>query len=157
MDNIKKHLIFKGAVAQFELDPFGIHGVNHWHRVFDHAMNILRLLEDSYDVDHADEWFLWNFAMLHDSCRTSDLTDIEHPYRAAKMIPDDDSQFNVRLRAAILGHSSGKLTNDRLAGICWDADRLDLPRIGIVPDPDYMSTKVGREFAENMRKQPEGE
>ena len=30
---------------------------------------------------------------------------------------------------------------------CWDADRLDLSRVGIVPSEQFMSTKVGKEMA----------
>ena len=30
---------------------------------------------------------------------------------------------------------------------CFDADRLDLPRVGITPDPDKMATKEGAEKA----------
>ena len=30
-------------------------------------------------------------------------------------------------------------------GCCWDADRLDLPRVGVAPTAEFMSTPVWRE------------
>jgi hypothetical protein len=41
-------------------------------------------------------------------------------------------------------HTDGHITDDPLVGACWDADRLDLPRVGIAPDPRYLSTQAGR-------------
>ena len=32
-------------------------------------------------------------------------------------------------------------------GTCWDADRLDLGRVGIVPQPKFMSTAFAKEVA----------
>jgi hypothetical protein len=32
-------------------------------------------------------------------------------------------------------------------GACWDADRLDLTRIGLRPEPRFMSTAVGRSLS----------
>ena len=32
-------------------------------------------------------------------------------------------------------------------GTCWDADRLDLGRVGIIPSSDFMSTQAGKESA----------
>jgi uncharacterized protein len=39
-----------------------------------------------------------------------------------------------------------------MIGACWDADRLDLTRVGIIPDPDMMSTEPGKELAAQMNK-----
>jgi uncharacterized protein len=36
---------------------------------------------------------------------------------------------------------------DVLIGMCWDADRLDLTRIGVTPDPALMSTPAGKRAA----------
>ena len=73
---------------------------------------------------------------------------MEHPYRAAKLIPKDDSDFNKRLTTAIMAHATGGITNDSLVGVCWDADRLDLPRVGIMPKAELMCTDRGKMFAE---------
>jgi len=30
-------------------------------------------------------------------------------------------------------------------GTCWDADRLDLGRVGVIPSVNFMSTPAGKE------------
>jgi hypothetical protein len=30
---------------------------------------------------------------------------------------------------------------------CWDADRLDLARVGVIVDPSYLSTARGKQLA----------
>ena len=34
------------------------------------------------------------------------------------------------------------------ADICLDADRLDLYRVGITPDPKLMASEIGKRYAE---------
>jgi uncharacterized protein len=41
-------------------------------------------------------------------------------------------------------HHQGITSDDPTIGTCFDADRLDLPRVGIWPEPQYMSTEAGR-------------
>lgn len=41
-------------------------------------------------------------------------------------------------------------TEDATVNACFDADRLDLGRVGITPDPDKMATAQGRIMAEKM-------
>jgi hypothetical protein len=36
------------------------------------------------------------------------------------------------------------LKGDPLVGVCWDADRLDLWRVGIKPDPRDLSTEAAK-------------
>jgi uncharacterized protein len=44
-------------------------------------------------------------------------------------------------------HAHGRLSADPTIGTCWDADRLDLGRVGIAPEAGYMSTELGRKIA----------
>jgi hypothetical protein len=39
---------------------------------------------------------------------------------------------------------TGQLSTDPTVGVCFDADRLDLGRVGIEPDPELISTDAGR-------------
>jgi len=48
---------------------------------------------------------------------------------------------------AIRHHVDGDVSDDPTIGTCWDADRLDLGRVGIVPDERYMSTARGKELS----------
>jgi uncharacterized protein len=50
----------------------------------------------------------------------------------------DDSRFEL-LYEAIAQHSDGFTSPDITIGTCFDADRMDLHRVGINPDPAYIS------------------
>jgi hypothetical protein len=59
-------------------------------------------------------------------------------------LPND--RFEL-LYYACVWHTDGEHHDDPTIATCWDADRLDLGRVGMVPDPDFMSTDFGREIA----------
>jgi hypothetical protein len=46
--------------------------------------------------------------------------------------------------AALAGHSDGLVTDDPTIGCCWDADRLDLWRVGAPPVPALLSTEAAK-------------
>jgi uncharacterized protein len=88
------------------------------------------------------------FALWHDALRRSD-DDSEHGARAAKLIAD----LGRRQSTVVIGKSftqlaaplfAERLGEARTIGCCWDADRLDLGRVGIEPDPELMSTDAAR-------------
>jgi uncharacterized protein len=41
-------------------------------------------------------------------------------------------------------HTNGGVDPDPTVGVCWDADRLNLWRVGIKPDPRFLSTQPAR-------------
>ena len=41
-------------------------------------------------------------------------------------------------------HTNGGVAPDPTVGVCWDADRLNLWRVGIRPDPWWLSTEAAR-------------
>jgi uncharacterized protein len=41
-------------------------------------------------------------------------------------------------------HSDGHLEADVTVQTCWDADRLDLPRVGIRPLPQFLCTEAAK-------------
>lgn len=49
------------------------------------------------------------------------------------------------LREACIGHSDGHIKAVPTVQACWDADRLDLGRVGIIPTARYLCTDVARE------------
>lgn len=92
------------------------------------------------------------FAFFHDSCRLNDYTDEWHGHRAAvsvdalrdeRLISISDEEAEL-LRFACRHHSDGLLDADVTVQTCWDADRLDLGRVGIRPDPQYLCTPAAR-------------
>jgi len=51
---------------------------------------------------------------------------------------------------AIRHHTGGQISDDPTIGACWDADRLDIGRVGIIPHERYMSTAAGRRRASDI-------
>ena len=119
-----------------------IHGELHWRTV---GANGLWLAEP---LDGADTFVIFLFALLHDSMRESDGHDPQHGPRAAAfavelhaegLLGTTPAQLET-LRFACFEHTNGFVTTDPTVGACWDADRLDLPRVWIDPDPALLST-----------------
>jgi uncharacterized protein len=92
------------------------------------------------------------FAVLHDSRRLNDGRDPEHGLRAAENAVRLHGQFYelddgelALLCDACLGHSDGFTEADVTVQTCWDADRLDLGRVGVEPAPHKLCTSVARD------------
>ena len=49
------------------------------------------------------------------------------------------------LQHACFEHTNGQVSSDPTVGACWDADRLDLPRVGVTPNPALFSTERAHE------------
>ena len=141
------HKALRVVRPQFRLDHAnGIHGVPHWSRVWFHG----RALAAVVDVNpHVLAWF----AFLHDSQRRNDGHDPQHGHRAADFavrlrhegVIDElaDREFEHMCEAMRL-HSDGHTTGEPAIVACWDADRLDLARVGIRPNPSRLCTTHAR-------------
>jgi uncharacterized protein len=124
-----------------------IHGARHWVAV---ARNAVELAERT---EGASAYVGVLFALLHDCARESDGDDPEHGARAAgrfieleRLLPHPLPEEDVdRLMWALIHHDQGVTSTDPTIGVCFDADRLELARVGITPDPRLLSTKAGRQ------------
>ena len=65
----------------------------------------------------------------------------------------EDGSFDLLCKACA-DHADGYVSEDPTIGACWDADRLDLWRVGITPTPDLLSTNSGRRLLESRAKDP---
>ncbi len=127
---------------QFRLDLDGVHGAAHWGRVY-------RLGAHLATQTGADIRVVELFAFLHDSQREDEWTDHGHGARASdyarwlhrRCAFELDAKALRLLIAACDGHSDGGLEADITVQVCWDADRLDLGRVGIRPDPKRLCTQ----------------
>jgi len=132
---------------QFPLDLYSIHGPAHWCRV---ERNALLLASRT----NADATVVRLFAVFHDSRRENEGTDPQHGTRGAQLAEQlrgqyyglDDEAFE-KLIHACTWHTHEQQNDDLTIGTCYDADRLDLGRVGIIPEPEFMSTEFGREIA----------
>ncbi len=129
-----------------------LHGVSHWERVERNGMMLA--------TQGCDLTVIRLFAYLHDSCRENDDYDEQHGPRAAKMIAGlrntllkdlTDHQFEL-LQTACYLHTTTHRTGDPTIDACFDADRLDLGRVSITPDPTKMATEKGKELARDLNK-----
>lgn len=129
--------------SEFALEWDGIHGANHWARVLHHGKNIGQLRK-------ADLLVVELFGFLHDSCRINDGRDPMHGQRAADFAHGIHGDF-YRLKTkqlddlcyALKHHSGGDVSINPTIQTCWDADRLDLGRVGIFPSQQYLSQEAG--------------
>jgi uncharacterized protein len=147
--------LWKHVASEFKGPSRSIHGIHHWQRVERFGAQIAA-------ASGADESVVRLFALFHDSRRVNDGADPGHGARGAayasklrgQMFDLPDGAFAL-LREACIGHSEGRTHDDPTIGACWDADRLDLPRVGVLPDPRFMSTRAGREMAAAIRRRGE--
>ena len=132
--------LFQAIGEQYALDWNGIHGWDHWERVRETGLVLAR-------ENEANQGVVELFSLLHDSCRLNDSRDPEHGPRAAVFAKDlhglffrlEDRGFDLLL-TAIRDHTKGYVHHDPTIQVCWDADRLDLPRVGTRPRPKYFGT-----------------
>jgi uncharacterized protein len=118
-----------------------LHGRDHWEAV---AQTAQRLAEE----EGVSPVVPICFGLLHDSQRLHDGADPAHGARAAAYTRKLGLPIPIEtLCAAMRDHDKGTTTTAVVVGVCWDADRLQLGRIGILPDPAKMSTRSGRAAA----------
>lgn len=136
--------LMRFARQRFALDWDGYHGASHWARV---RHNGLLLAEHTGANVRVVEYF----AFIHDLGRENEHHDPEHGYRAAEIAAQiagdliDVTVAELRLlQDACTWHSDGHLEADVTVMTCWDADRLDLGRVGIRPDPRRLCTEEAR-------------
>jgi uncharacterized protein len=136
---------------QFKIDWHGIHGANHWARVLHHGMAI-------GTERSADLLVVELFAFLHDSQRHNDDEDYQHGRRAAEYARSLNTVYfeltATRMNAlckAIEHHSGGKVHDHATIQTCWDADRLDLGRVGIRPSAKFLSVEAVKHIEEAYR------
>jgi uncharacterized protein len=138
------------VTGQFPLGVHSIHGPRHWKQV---EKNGLMLAKET----GADEIIVKLFSIFHDSRRQNENIDNGHGTRGSQLaksmkgihfdLPDHSFEILVEECA---NHTDSKPASNITVATCWDADRLDLPRVGIIPDPDRMCTAPGRRLSRTL-------
>jgi len=132
-------------LAQYQLNPDGIHGVAHWGRVLENGRRLAALTG-------ADPAVIEMFALFHDACRWGEGRDPDHGPRGARLAESmraqtglDRSQLENLLRACEC-HTRGPGPDaSQTVLTCLDADRLDIPRVGMWIRPKLLFTPAARE------------
>jgi len=130
---------------EYQLNWNGIHGFPHWVRVRENGLRLAK-------INGANPNVVELFAFFHDICRRRDGTDPDHGKRAAEFINSLEARIiNLSemdldsLKVACAYHDQGLLEGNITVQTCWDADRLDLGRVGTVPDPRYLCTIAAKQ------------
>ena len=137
--------VLNWAENEFILGGQSIHGPDHWEKVLNNATTLAE------QTPGADLLVVQLFSLLHDCRRRSDKFDPEHGKRAAEGIRGihghlfhlEDNQLDLLIEACT-NHTAGFTSNNPTIGCCWDADRLELPRVGITLNLRFFSTDAAR-------------
>ena len=124
-----------------------LHGIKHWDRVYENGHKLL--------TPEVNARVVGLFAYLHDSCRNDNGADLLHGPRAARWIETlretylkEVTEEEIKLlKEACRLHTTTRKTGDPTIDACFDADRLDLWRVDIIPDPNRLATEKGKEIA----------
>jgi len=137
-------VLFEKVIEGHPLHWSGIHGLSHWGRVLENGLRLAPLTG-------ADPAVVTLFAVFHDSRRRNDHHDPGHGLRGAELAAAlrgasfrlADREFELLHHACAL-HTDGLIEGDITVQTCWDADRLDLGRVGITPRAELLCTPAAR-------------
>ncbi len=134
--------------STYQLHWNGIHGWAHWVRVWENGQYLAR-------QNGANQVVVALFAFTHDMVRLNDRFDPAHGPRAARRIKHElqgkyfqlSTEELKQLIQAVAQHTMGLVQADITVQTCWDADRLDLGRAGIVPSARHLCTAEAKDPA----------
>lgn len=133
----------KGLVVS-AIDSY--HGMWHWRKVDWNVQQLCKAVpEANLEVCRA-------FAYLHDCKREHEKEDPVHGEKAAEYVEQIKDRLGFTepqlelLKAACRDHEKGTISDNPTIGVCWDADRLDIMRVGTKIDPKYLSTQAAKDM-----------
>ncbi len=137
--------VFGRIIDGYALPLMGTHGLPHWGRVLENGRRVGQ-------AAGADLLVVELFALFHDARRVNEGWDPGHGMRGAHLAVElrsslptlTDAQFGL-LCEACEGHTDGSTHADPTIGACWDADRLDLWRVGTTPVANLLCTDAARD------------
>lgn len=130
---------------QFQINWQGIHGLSHLSRVWENGIHLA-------EATGANKKVVQLFAVFHDSRRLNENCDPEHGPRGALLAESwrgkyydlNNDEFDLLFTACSL-HTMARTHVDTTIQTCFDADRLDLGRIGKTPDPKLLYTEAAKD------------
>jgi uncharacterized protein len=118
-----------------------IHGEQHWRAVAEVGLRLLP------DARKADPIVVFLFSLFHDAMRQNEVEDSGHGERGAQLAGELHGRYfqlspkQLRLlTSACSEHTDAPFSDDPTLGVCFDADRLNLWRVGKVPAARFLST-----------------
>jgi len=141
-------LVITKVFLKLPFNSSSIHGLDHIYKVLKNGLQLA-------GQTGADKTVVALFALFHDFGRKTDGFDPGHGARGAAeaerlrrqgFFEIDDERFE-KLVYACTRHTDGLISADPTVGTCWDADRLELTRVGIIPRMKYLSTQAAKAYA----------
>lgn len=137
--------LLQEILSGYVLDRDGTHGLSHWKRVRENGLFLA-------ETTGADLQAVELFALFHDCRRVNEGRDPGHGARGAKLAQQmrgrlfeiDDEPFE-HLLMACRAHTAGLTEAHPTVQTCWDADRLDLGRVGVTPRADRLCTSAAKD------------
>ena len=122
-----------------------IHGLKHWKTVEKNGLYLSQF-------NDGDPKVISCFAYFHDSMRVNEYIDNGHGLRDAKYALSNKDRLDLTedqlqiLYRACAEHTGGTHPSCETIACCWDADRLDIRRVGIEPDLQGFNTDSARDM-----------
>lgn len=126
-----------------------LHGFIHWKAVELNGHYLSGFTD-------ADKSVITHFSFFHDCMRENEDYDPEHGPRATELIKQHRHLLNLsklqykQLLTAVSGHTHGRKSTDNTIATCWDADRLDLGRVGVSPRSELLLTTEAKRIADEQ-------
>lgn len=124
-----------------------IHGIHHWQAVERNGHYWAQFTG-------ADTKVISYFAHFHDCMRENEFRDPQHGLRGARFAEENKAYLDLteqQLKTLVLactGHTGGRSAACVTVATCWDADRLDIGRVGIEPDSNYLFGEEAKRIAD---------
>ena len=130
-----------------------IHGFKHWRTVEKNGLYLSQF-------NDGDPAVISHFAYFHDCMRINEHIDDGHGLRGGQyalknkdILDLTDDQLHTLYRACA-GHTGGRNPSCDTIACCWDADRLDIRRVGIVPKEQFFYTEEAGDMVSNQDYSP---
>jgi uncharacterized protein len=125
------------------------HGLHHWETVERNGLYLAQFTG-------ADVKVVSYFAYFHDCMRENEHDDPEHGARGSlyakqhQHLLDLTAEQLAMLCRACSGHTYGRKSACTTVTTCWDADRLDIGRVGILPNSEFLFSAEAKHIADEQ-------
>ncbi len=125
-----------------------MHGWRHWRTVERNGLYLARFTGANPKVISC-------FSIFHDCMRVNEKIDPKHGPRGARFALENRRYLDLsdellkKLVIACKGHTYGRKSACTTVATCWDADRLDIVRVGITPKAKYLFSDEAKRIADD--------
>jgi uncharacterized protein len=134
------------ALNRYHGNKLDVNGPEHWERAWQNAQVLIPQTKANATVVEL-------FCYLHDCCRIHHGQEPGHGLAASKFIEEHKGEFSFLsekeyqlLLKACGEHTFLQHSDEPTIATCWDANRLDIGRIGICPKEQFLITPAAKDL-----------